>query len=51
LDLILGRRTFVVVGCSFCCRLEAVQPSMISPDDKRLGARPARLLQAWIALM
>ena len=42
------RRTFVVVGCSFCCRLEAVQPSMISPDDKRLGARPARLLAAGL---
>ena len=24
--LILWRRTFVVVGCSFCCCLEAVQP-------------------------
>ena len=45
------RRTFVVVGCSFCCRLEAVQLHMISPDDKRLGARPARPQQGWIALM
>ena len=51
LDLLLWRRTFVVVGCSFCCFLEAVQPHMISPDDKRLGARPARPLQGWIALM
>ena len=34
------RRTFVVVGRSFCCHLEAVQLHMISPDDKRLGARP-----------
>ena len=24
---------------------------MISPDDKRLGARPARPQQGWIALM
>jgi len=40
-----------VVGCSFCCSLDAVQPHMISPDDKRLGARPARPLQGWIALM
>ena len=51
LDLILGRRTFVVVGRSFCCDLEAVQLHMISPDDKRLGARPARPQQGWIALM
>ena len=43
--------TFVVVGCSFCCSYEAVQPHMISPDDKRLGARPARPQQGWIALM
>ena len=26
-------------------------PTCVSPDDKRLGARPARPLQGWIALM
>ena len=49
-----GATRFAVLGllaANVCRRRLQLQLHMISSDDKRLGARPARPQQGWIALM